>query len=90
MLSQFGRLTVSGCMAAAVLAGCGGSQTPIGVVPTGAAPDHLPGQKSFDFTGETQYFTVPAGVRQIKVIARGARARAPLLPTAGACMQLSR
>jgi hypothetical protein len=73
MFSQFGRFTVSGCMAAAMLAGCGGSQTPVGLVPIGAAPDHLPGQKSFDYTGETQYFTVPAGVRQIKVIARGAR-----------------
>ncbi len=65
--------TLAICVAVAMLAGCGGSQPPIGVVPTSGAPDHLPNHKSFDYTGAAQYFTVPAGLRQIKVDARGAK-----------------
>ncbi len=60
------------CAAAAMLADCGG-HVGDGVTPTSAAPNSLPNRKSFDYTGGPQYFTVPAGVRQIKVIARGAK-----------------
>ena len=69
-----GRHVVSVCAAIAMLAGCGGAGSGNGVVPTSGAPyDHLPNHKSFDYTGAAQYFTVPAGLRQIKVDARGAK-----------------
>src|SRR5579863_5530726 len=43
-----------------------------GVVPSNAAPDSFPNHKSFYYTGGAQNFNVPAGVTQLKVIARGA------------------
>jgi hypothetical protein len=60
------------CVAAAVLAGCG-SNAGNGVVPIHAVPDRLPNHKSFYYTGAAQHFTVPAGLNQIKVDARGAK-----------------
>ncbi len=54
-----------------MLAGCGG-QAGGGVVPSGV-PNTLPYHKTFNYTGVAQDFTVPAGVTQLKVIARGAK-----------------
>ncbi len=80
-VSQFGRYVISSCVAAALLAGCGGSQTPIDVagamayVSTGSTAvraDSLPYNKTFNYTGKRQRFTVPAGVKWLTVVARGA------------------
>lgn len=72
-LSRFALLS---CVALTTLAGCGG-HAGNGVVPNSAGPDHLPNHKSFYYTGGAQQFTVPAGLRQIKVDARGAKGRVP-------------
>jgi len=59
--------------AAALLAGCGGSQPPIGsVAPTSDSGDSLSHHKTFAYTGETQSFKVPAGVTKLSIVARGA------------------
>ena len=68
------RYTVGACAAAALLAGCGGSQPPIGA-PTasvGAGGNTLPHHQTFQYTGKRQQFVVPAGVGSITVVARGA------------------
>ena len=69
--------------AALSLAGCGGSQPPIGAPraysagyfapPIGSveAPT-LPNHKTFSFHDKEQYFTVPAGVTSLTVVVRGA------------------
>ncbi|MGC9992308.1 MAG: hypothetical protein ABSD52_07945 [Candidatus Cybelea sp.] len=68
---RFGRNALGVCVASAMLAGCGG-QAANRVLPANGAPDHLPGQKTFYYTGGAQNFTVPKGVRYLKVIARSA------------------
>ena len=65
------RYALGVCVAAAVLVGCGGGAG-TGAVPTGGAPDHLPNHKTFNYTGAAQDFTVPAGVRNLDIVARGA------------------
>jgi hypothetical protein len=67
-----GRYALGICVAVAMLAGCGG-HTVSGLVAAIAGPNTFPNHKSFYYTAGAQYFTVPARVRQIKVIARGAR-----------------
>jgi hypothetical protein len=69
-------------IAAAMLVACGGSQPPIGT--PGAmlrssivAPDSLPYHKTFRFTGSEQRFRVPAGVKTITIVARGAAGGSP-------------
>jgi hypothetical protein len=65
-----GGLYVAG--AAALLAGCGGSQVP--AVTSNAPAIAAAGQSThFAYTGEIQYFKVPAGVTKIRVDAIGAR-----------------
>jgi hypothetical protein len=59
------------CAVVAMLAGCGG-RAGNGVVPSNAVSDSFPNHKSFYYTGGAQNFKVPAGVTQLKVIARGA------------------
>lgn len=65
-------------VAVVLLAGCGGSQPPIGAPPiTGPRTandnvDSLPYHKTFQYTGGKQSFNVPAGVKSITVVARGA------------------
>jgi hypothetical protein len=60
--------------AAALLAGCGGSQPPIGAPgATTDTADSLPYHKTFNYTGRKQTFTVPDGVKKLKVIAVGAQ-----------------
>jgi hypothetical protein len=69
------RGALSACVAAALLAGCGASQPPVGAPASSGyeslakSPAH---SKTFVFTGEAQSFTVPARVRSITVVARGA------------------
>jgi hypothetical protein len=69
------RGALSACVTAALLAGCGASQQPIGAPPSlgyeslAKSPAH---SKTFVFTGEAQLFTVPTRVRSITVVARGA------------------
>ncbi|MFY9739952.1 MAG: hypothetical protein WAK11_13025, partial [Candidatus Cybelea sp.] len=75
-ISGFGRFALLSCVGAAILAGCGGSQPSLSVVPTSGAPksgapDHLPNHKSFYYTGAAQSFKVPTGVTRIDVVARG-------------------
>ena len=77
---QLSRFALSVCMAVAMLAGCGGSQPPIGAPsamlqpPSGATtvPDHLPRQLTFKFTGQPETWRVPKNVRSITVVAFGA------------------
>ena len=62
-----------GCVAAALLAGCGGSQPLIGAPgTTSASGDSLSHQKTFNYTGAKQSFTVPTGVSSITIVALGA------------------
>ena len=68
----FRRYATCSCVAAAMLAGCGGRASN-GVVPTTGAPDHLPNHKSLYYTGGEQTFDVPNGVKQVEVDARGAK-----------------
>jgi hypothetical protein len=68
------RRAALGISAAAMLAGCGGSQPPIGAtaqnyVINGTEAAH---HKTFDYTGAKQSFTVPDGVTSITVVALGA------------------
>lgn len=59
-------------VAAALLAGCGGSQ-PLGLPGvTGDDSDSLANHHTFKYTGAKQSFIVPAGVTRITVVARGA------------------
>ncbi len=57
--------------AAALLAGCGGSQLPAATSSSGAAPFAFTHQMMFRYTGEKQTFKVPRGVTRIRVIAVG-------------------
>ncbi|MGA7200445.1 MAG: glycine-rich protein, partial [Candidatus Cybelea sp.] len=60
----------------ATLAGCGGPAGN-GVVPIGSAvPNTFPYHKTFNYTGAAQDFKVPAGVRNLKVVALGAHGAA--------------
>ena len=70
-ISDFGRCALSCCVAAAMLAGCGGSQALIG--PAGVLPhESSSGTKIFHFTGKEQKFTVPTGVTSLTITAVGA------------------
>jgi hypothetical protein len=70
--SRVGRYALGVCAAVAMLAGCGGHASN-GVVPVDGVPNSLANHKSFYYTGGAQDFTVPAGVTQLKVVARGAK-----------------
>ena len=69
---RFGRYALCAGIAAAMLAGCGG-RAGSGAVPANDAPNTLPGQQTFNYTGGAQNFKVPKGVKQIKVVARGGK-----------------
>ena len=70
--SGVGPYALSSCVAAAMLAGCGGSQLPTGVPLTTVAPDSYLNHHTFHYTGKRQWFKVPSGVKWIDVILRGA------------------
>jgi hypothetical protein len=75
-LSAFCGRVFGSCVAAALLAACGGSQT-VNAAPTidqTQAP--LPHHTTFHFTGNQQVFDVPAGVKWIRVVG-AAPARRP-------------
>jgi hypothetical protein len=60
-----------GCVAAAMLAGCGGSQPPI-VAPSTGTEQVLSHHVTFHYTGEEQTFKVPVNVKWLTVVALGA------------------
>ena len=67
----FGRYVLGVCAAVPLLAGCGGSQPPIGA--SGALDPHGKKQsQTFNFTGAEQTFMVPTGVTRVTVTASGA------------------
>ncbi len=68
---RLGRYALGISVATALVAGCGG-QASNAVVPSAAPDSSLPHHKTFNYTGGAQDFTVPAGVRHISVVARGA------------------
>jgi hypothetical protein len=75
-ISGFGRYAISSSIAVAMLAGCGGSQPPIGA-PAATAQNYAINStaardKTFEYTGAEQSFKVPAGVTSIVVDALGA------------------
>jgi hypothetical protein len=66
------RFALSIGAAAALLAGCGGSQ-PIGIPRvTSDRSDSLPHHHTFKYTGAEQSFKIPSGVTKITVVALGA------------------
>jgi hypothetical protein len=69
---NFRRYALGVCATTAMLAGCGG-QAGNAVVPSGVAPNpSLPYHKTINYTGGAQHFTVPSGVRNLDIVARGA------------------
>jgi hypothetical protein len=68
--SKSSRYALGICVAAALLAGCGGSPSAISpmVTPQRAASK----AKTFYYTGDGQNFTVPRGVKQVTITAIGA------------------
>lgn len=86
-VSRFVRDALRLCIAAAILAGCGGHAGD-GVVPSNAAPNSsFPYHKTFSYTGGAQYFTVPAGVSQLRSLLLGLTAVAIRCGTAPAAAQ---
>ena len=71
---DFGRYALSTCVAAVMLSGCGGSAGSSGATPpVSVAGERFPYHKTFNYTGRKQMFTVPPGVKKLKVIAVGAQ-----------------
>ena len=64
--------TLSVVGAAALFAGCRGSQLPAATSPSGATPFAFTHHMTFRYTGKKQTFKVPSGVTRIQVIAVGA------------------
>src|SRR5579871_3878953 len=62
---------LSGCVVAASLVGCGGSQSPADLAPLGQS-GAATGKQTFAYTGSEQTFKVPAGVKRITVTVDGA------------------
>jgi hypothetical protein len=72
---DFSRYTLSSCIAMAMLAGCGGSQLPIGAPGGISAPNKAHGKKhsqTFSYTGAEQNFMVPKRITNVTVTASGA------------------
>jgi hypothetical protein len=69
---DFIRHALTSCAAAAILAGCGGSQPPIGEPGGTYDGDARAYHKTFRYTGSEQRFTVPATVTEVHVVALGA------------------
>src|SRR5579871_2137271 len=65
------RYALTSCMAGALLAGCGGTQS---VNPMLHASVVEPGtqHKTFNYTGKEQHFTVPPNVTKVTIVAIGA------------------
>lgn len=73
-ISMLGRYALSISATIALLTACGGSQSAMnGAVPAArGVPNTASGSKTFQYTGAEQSFKVPAGVKSITVVARGA------------------
>ena len=70
----FSRYALNTCVAAVLLSGCGGNAGSSGATPpVNVAGEGFSYHKTFTFTGAKQTFTVPTGVKRIKVIAVGAQ-----------------
>jgi len=64
---------LSSCVAAAMLAGCGGSQPPIGAPNRSSAIGQSSSRyRTFHYTGKAQSFKVPTGVTHVTIRASGA------------------
>ena len=74
---DFSRYALTCCVAAAMLAGCGGSQPPVGAYAASALDVTRSGHQIFDYTGQRQTFTVPANVKWLTVDALGASGASP-------------
>jgi len=60
-------------VAFALLAGCGGSQSPIGAPATNfVGPSRARDKQVFHYTGFEQSFKAPSGVTQVRIVAKGA------------------
>ena len=80
---RFGRYALSTCVAAVMLAACGGSGPPVsGPGTTGATPS-FSHYRFFKYTGGEQSFKVPAGVTHLTITAYGARGADGLLYPSG-------
>ena len=69
---RFARYALSSCVAAAMLAGCGGMQPPIDPPGTNETEQVLSHHLTFHYTGKEQSFTAPVGAKWITVVALGA------------------
>ncbi|MGA7201514.1 MAG: hypothetical protein WBX26_06780, partial [Candidatus Cybelea sp.] len=76
MLSQLGRFTVSSCIAAAMLAGCGGSQPPIGA--PGAMPQSVAQSAQGAHSGPLLYVSNDGEAHDVKVYRAGAKDPSPI------------
>ena len=68
-----GHYALNMCVAAATLSGCGGNTGSGATPPVNGASERLPFHKTFKYTGAEQMFTVPGGLKKLKVIAVGAQ-----------------
>ena len=66
------RHVLTGCVAGAMLAACGGSEPPISADNTGAITPSKTHYSIFHYTGSEQSFKVPAGVTHVTITADGA------------------
>ena len=70
---DFGRCALICCATVAMLAGCGGSQPPIGALSVTDVSNYAGmHQRTFNYTGKAQSFKVPSGISQVTVKAQGA------------------
>lgn len=69
----FNRYALNTCVAAVMLSGCGANAGSGATPPVNVAGERLPYHKTFNYTGAEQMFTVPRGVKKLKVIAVGAQ-----------------
>ncbi len=70
-MRTFAQSAVVISLTAALLAGCGGSQPPIGTVNKNFGPPYSH-HRAFHYTGKEQLFIVPMGVTHVAIVASGA------------------
>jgi hypothetical protein len=69
---SLGSYALSGGVAVALLAGCGGDVGSTAMPTANGADLASPRSRTFDYTGKRQFFKVPAGVTRVTVVVRGA------------------
>src|SRR5579863_583204 len=67
-----GARALSGAVAIALLAGCGGRAGSASAIPAADVSHAVTHSHTFNYTGDKQSFVVPAGVTRVAVVARGA------------------